>query len=124
MTEEALAAARDVADAMIRGGTNELKGEIMLRLCEEIERCHQALRECQADLVAAHGALPSWCGEGTLGERIASVVQQRKEALDVKVAAIEQARDANVENEELKEMLKEMMRGGEVTRMPTPFGQT
>lgn len=65
-------------------------GEIIGDLVEEVKRCHAALAQCQADLLAVHGALPSWCGDGTLAERVASVVrvanQHRIIAKDIRIS--------------------------------------
>lgn len=42
-------------------------------------RVARTLADCQADLVAAHGALPADCGEGAIAARIGRVVAQRDE---------------------------------------------
>lgn len=68
----------------------EEAGELIGDLVEEVKRCHTALAQCQADLVAVHCAMPSWCGEGSLAERVASVVrvanQHRIIATDIRIS--------------------------------------
>lgn len=40
----------------------------------QLTKAEEALRDCQRDLVAVHGAMPSWCQGATLAERVAHVV--------------------------------------------------
>jgi hypothetical protein len=64
----------------IEGARKHLQTPNGVRIDESARLTAEALAACQTDLVAAHGALPADCGEGSLGERISRVVAQRDEA--------------------------------------------
>lgn len=64
----------------IEGARKHLQTPNGVRIDESARLTAEALAACHADLVAAHGALPSDCGLGSIGERIERVVAQRDEA--------------------------------------------
>ncbi len=45
-------------------------------LLSEVRLLNASLADCQRDLVAVHGAVPSWAEGKTLGERVAHVAQR------------------------------------------------
>lgn len=75
MTDGQLAAARDVAEGLKRRPGSEVHGEIVSALLDEVALLRASLAASQAVVVAVCGALPSWCGEGALAERVATVVR-------------------------------------------------
>lgn len=73
-------AERDALIKRIEVARKHLQTPHGVKLEDSARLTAEALAACHVDLVAAHGALPADCGEGSIGERIARVVAQRDEA--------------------------------------------